>query len=142
MKEASIEAHALMSRLEEAASGLLFPSESDFPLTPFRFGGDAGEEPTGEALLRAEGRDAGAAVEVVGVDDFFAPVVEEPAGDEGGDGGEGSDAKRFEALVALLKKELGDLRVVRVGSVDIDVYVVGRCASGEWIGVKTHLVET
>jgi hypothetical protein len=137
MKDATATADELMTRLGDAASGLLFPSESDYPLTPFRWSPkEAGAEPTPEAILRSEGRDPGTVVESVSAEDFFAPVMEEQEGDAT------SDAKRYRALLDLLEKELGELRVFRVGSVDIDVLILGRHASGEWIGLRTRLIET
>jgi hypothetical protein len=41
-----------------------------------------------------------------------------------------------------LKAELTDLRVYRVGSTDIDVYILGKHPSGAWLGLKTKVVET
>lgn len=126
----------LLASLEEAAQPLLFPSESDHPLQPFRWDGDA---PSPEALRAAQGAAAEAPVEVTTVGDFFAPVLE-PA-EEAGDAAL-ADAGRFRRLVALLEDHLTDLRVYRVGSVDIDVYVLGRHPSGAWLGLRTKVVET
>jgi hypothetical protein len=137
MHDARATADELMNRIGEAASGLLFPSESDFPLTPFRWsGGAAGAVLSEEGLLRSEGREPGTPIEVASAEELFAPVTE--AQEEG----DASEASRYRALLALLKGELDDLRTYRMGKVDIDVYVLGRHASGEWLGLKTHVVET
>ncbi|MGK4006481.1 nuclease A inhibitor family protein [Sorangium sp. So ce1036] len=127
----------LLASLEEAAQPLLFPSESDHPLRPFRW--DGGDVPSPSALRAARGAAAETPVEVTTVGDFFAPVLE-PA-EEAGDAAL-TDAGRYRQLVALLEAHLTDLRVYRVGSVDIDVYVLGRHPSGAWLGLRTKVVET
>jgi hypothetical protein len=127
---------ATLSSIEEAARGLLFPSESDRPLVPYRFGL---EEPTPEAVLRARGLPAETPVEEISVASFFEGVTEAP---EGAPAEEDATAERFRALVALLERELAELRVLRVGKVEIDALVLGRHPSGQWIGVSTQLVET
>jgi hypothetical protein len=125
-----------LSSIEEATRGLLFPSESDRPLVPYRFGP---EEPTPEAVLRARGLPPETPVEEVSVASFFEGVTQAP---EGAAAEEDATAERFRALVALLERELSELRVLRVGKIEIDALVLGRHASGEWIGLSTQLVET
>jgi hypothetical protein len=119
----------LMQSIEEATAGLLFPSESDFPIEAYRFGE---EEPTPAAVLRARGSSPETPVEETTADSFFEGLVE---GDDDG-------ASRFRALLDLLQRELTHLRVYRVGKVDIEAFVLGRHPSGVWLGVTTKLVET
>lgn len=126
----------LLAALEEAAQDLLFPSESDHPLRPARWDADASSP---AALLTAEGLAADTAVEVTTVGDLFAPVLDPPA--EAGEAAQ-AEAARYRRLVDLLERHLTDLRVYRVGRVDIDVHVVGRHPSGAWLGLKTKVVET
>ena len=45
-------------------------------------------------------------------------------------------------LQQAVDQRLSGLRVFRIGEVNIDVYVVGRTADGQWAGLKTHSVET
>jgi hypothetical protein len=123
--------------IAEAARGLLYPSETDAPLEAYRF--PAREEPSPEALLRAEARDPGTPVEEASVEDFFAPLVTPR---EGATEAEIEDARRWTALLVLLARELADLRVYRVGAVDIDAFVIGKHEQGAWIGLRTRLVET
>lgn len=154
MNDAGATTNEVLAKLEEAASGLLYPSETDAPLTPFRWTGEAvtgtgsaagdasakgaagGAEPSRDTILSSIGKDAATPVEAMSVEELFAPVTEEREGEDP------SDARRFQALKELLSKELTDLRVLRVGSADIDVYVLGKHASGEWLGLKTRVVET
>ncbi|WP_437726712.1 nuclease A inhibitor family protein [Sorangium sp. So ce861] len=136
MQADSASPEELLASLGEAAQHLLFPSESDHPLEPFRSRGDA-SSPT--ALRAAEGLAAETPVEVTTLDDFFAPVLDPPA--EAGEAAQ-ADAGRYRQLADLLERHLADLRVYRVGRVDIDAYVVGRHPSGAWLGLKTRVVET
>ena len=81
--------------------------------------------------FEANRRLADRAVEQVSADEFFAALAET------------DDAARFKALEQALKKSLSDLRVYRVGgSAKVDIYVLGRAASGEWLGLHTTSVET
>lgn len=129
----------LLAALGAAASGLLFPSESDYPLTPYRWVGTDGAEPSPAALIQAEGRKADTPIETLTVRALFEPlfVLQADATEE-----EKANVARYRALVDLLEAELSDLRVYRVGAVEIDVYVLGRHPSGEWLGLKTRVIET
>ncbi len=116
---------ALLETFAQAASGLLYPSETDAPLDPWAWPG--AEAPAVENVAAAVGKE-GAEVTEVPFDDLWAPVTEgEP---------------RFGALAGKLREALTDLRVYRVGKVDIDVVVVGKTEAGAWIGLRTKLVET
>jgi hypothetical protein len=129
----------LLETLGEATSGLLFPSESDAALTPYTFAGPAGTEPTPEALLEAERLPSDTLVEQITLADLLDPFAE--AADDASDEDK-AEAERYRALSDLLAKKLTDLRVYRVGRVDIDVYILGKAPSGAWLGLKTHVVET
>ncbi|MFO0763093.1 MAG: nuclease A inhibitor family protein [Byssovorax sp.] len=129
---------AFLHALGELTEGLLYPSESDAPLTPFRAELPAGEPLTPERLLLSLGLPAGTPIETTTVDDVLGPfaVAEEGAGDE-----DRAEAERYRRIMDALSG-LTDLQAYRVGKVDIDVYLLGRDASGAWIGLKTHAVET
>lgn len=132
MTATSQSAPPLLRALEEAAAGLLFPSETDAPFIPLELAGAEGADLSAEALLRAEGRAADAKVEQLSPDELFAPLLE--AGDD--------DAKKYTRILDLLKAELTNVRVYRVGTTEIDVYILGKHPSGAWLGLKTKVVET
>ncbi|WP_437899034.1 nuclease A inhibitor family protein [Sorangium sp. So ce124] len=136
MQASSISPEELLASLAEAAQGLLFPSESDHELRPFRARGDASSP---AALLAAEGLGAATPVEVTTASDLFAPVIDVP--EDAGDAAL-AEAGRYRRLMDLLERHLTDVRVYRVGHVAIDVYVVGRHPSGAWLGLVTKVVET
>jgi GTPase len=73
------------------------------------------------------------------VDEFFAIATAE---EDWHDQDERETVQRFHNLVSILKQNLSQLQVYRVGSIDIDAYIVGVTDGGEWAGLSTKLVET
>jgi hypothetical protein len=65
-------AQEITDRLTKLADGLLFPSESDFPLEPFVWESATISPET--ILLRSQ-KPADTAIETIALEDFFAPVV-------------------------------------------------------------------
>jgi hypothetical protein len=126
----------ILEALTEATRGLTFMSESDYPFEVFDWGK---AEPTPEFLRGLAGTKADAPVETRSAPEFFRVATSEPdwKGAE-----ELATAKRFQALLRLLEGSLSDMKVFRVGTINIPVYVVGRSASGSWLGVSTRVVET
>ncbi len=53
-----------------------------------------------------------------------------------------AECKRYQRLVKLLQTHLTDLKVYRLGEVEIDVYVLGKTESGAIAGLATISVET
>jgi hypothetical protein len=127
----------LCAELKEATRGLLFMSESDYPFEVIRWEGAA--ELTPDYLRKAAASRAEAPVEVRTLSDFFRTA----AGEQEWKGeAELALAKRYQALMSLLEENLKDVKVYRVDSVNIGVYVIGRSNEGNWIGVSTRVVET
>lgn len=114
------EREALLERIEKAAEGLLYPSETDAPLEPFVLE----EEPSPEVLRKTAHLGDEAPVEAISLEEFL-----EPLGDEAH-----PLAEVFGALEGA--------RAYRVGKVDIAAFALGRHASGAFLGVRTRLVET
>jgi hypothetical protein len=116
-----------VNALREATAGLEYPSESDAPFDVFRWPGGGG------SAREAVAAHAGARkIEEVTVDEFFQQL-------------EGSeDADRFRQLRRVLESQLSGLKIFRVGAgeVKVDVYLVGRARSGDWVGLHTVSVET
>jgi hypothetical protein len=127
----------LIEELREATRALLFMSESDYPLEVFRW--DDVVEVTPEYLRGLAGRDASAPVETMSAGEFFRSATSEP---EWKSEAELATARKFKALVQLLEEGLEELKVYRVGKINMPVYVVGRTPAGSWMGVTTRVVET
>lgn len=127
----------LCAELQEQTRGLLFMSESDYPFEVVRWEGTGEMSP--ERLRSVTGQDATAAVEERTVGDFFRVA----AGEQEWKGeAELALARRYQALTRLLADNLKEVRVYRVGEINIGVYVIGRSVEGNWIGVSTRVVET
>ncbi|MBD1843518.1 nuclease A inhibitor family protein [Cyanobacteria bacterium FACHB-63] len=73
------------------------------------------------------------------LDRFFEPVVTEQDwfGDE-----EKETAARYRSLLSALKQNLSEIRVYRIGAVEIDVYIVGLTEAKKVVGIATQIVET
>jgi len=134
------ESGGIRERLETAAEGLTYTSESDRPFEPFALPGGGAGWPYGvEEFARRIGAPAGAPLEERSLYQFFAPHIErtDPA-----DAQTQALRPRYEALRALLAAALRDVRVFRVGRVEIDCYAVGDDGAGNLVGLHTVAVET
>jgi hypothetical protein len=104
-------------------------SESDSPIVPFFRSRD--EQPIKETLSDAS--------QEVPFEAFFEKLTEDR--DWYGDR-EKKIAKRFGELQKLLEENLRDLKVLRSGQVQIDIYVIGTDSDGNTAGFQTKAVET
>ncbi len=127
----------LLAELKEATEGLTFMSESDYPLEVVHW--EELQEITHHFLRQVSEQPAAAPVRMQSVDEFFHVAVSEAKWKSTE---QLAVAKRYQILVRLLKDNLKDLKVYRIGEVNIPAYVVGRSASGKWAGVSTRVVET
>jgi hypothetical protein len=127
----------LRARLERAAEGLTYGSESDRPFEFFFLPGGGERAPGAEAfgrLIGAEGR-----VEERDLDDFFMRHAEtsDPYDTEAQ-----ALRPRYEALRELLRTELRGTAVYRTGRIEVQCYVVGGDGRGNLAGVRTVAIET
>jgi len=117
---------------------LLYPSESDEPFAVFEWK-TANESLTEERLLELAGEPKDSPVKSVPLDMFFADLTKEQdwhADDEK------TAVEQYRNLLSVLKDRLSDVKVFRVGEVEVAIYVVGQAKDGGWVGVKTTAVET
>lgn len=125
-----------LAMLAAAVEGLLMPSETDAPFEPIVWGPDA---PT-PAALRAH---SGAPDDAPVLDDEAARLLAGLARVEPWHTPQQrSRAARFADLQILLATHLADLRLYRVGTVEIAIYLIGRDASGAYVGLRTLVVRT
>lgn len=130
----------LRGEVMAAAEGLVYSSESDRPFEWFELPGGAAGWPYGaDEFARRIGAAAGAPVEERTLDRFFKPHIEtvDPL-----DTRAQEIRPRYEALKKLLATRLGEVRVFRIGRIEIDCYVVGDDGRGNVAGVRTVAVET
>ena len=128
----------VVNQLKAASSGLQFMSESDYSFEAFAWEGQAGEPWTSEKVAQHTGHPAGAPVKVLTLVDFFRPATEEEDwfGPE-----EKESAAKFRNLERTIASLLSDVKVYRVGQIEIDVYIIGSCGN-DCIGLSTKVVET
>ncbi len=127
----------IIAALTAAAEGLLVPSEQDVALALFRW--PQRQQLTPARLVAALGRPPATPVETRTLDSFFAPLTRTHtalAPDEQ------AQAARFAALRDLIVAHLSDPLVYRVGSVEIDLLLLGRLPNGQLVGLRTSVVET
>lgn len=127
----------LGQELDEAARGLMFMSESDFPLEVVCWHNVSDVTP--EYLRALAGEDSPVPVEEISAEEFFRPAASES---EWKGAAEIDTARRYQKLLRLLNERLKDVKAYRVGTVNAAIYVVGRSPRGEWRGVSTRVVET
>jgi hypothetical protein len=121
----------IIEELRQLTEGLLWMSESDYPFETIYWEGLP--EINAQILRSLSGQAEDAPVEIASVDEFFRVAVSEESRQE---------AKRYRGLVQTLKDNLDELKVYRVGQINIPVYIVGRNKTGNWLGISSRVVET
>lgn len=125
----------LAEQIKKASKGLFYISETDAGILPFK--GEKAQTVSAETILKQTKKDA--PVEERDFEDFFTRLTEmqEWFGDE-----EIRNANRYASLKELLQKNLRDLKVFKVGTIEIDIYIVGLDAENRLTGIQTKAVET
>lgn len=127
----------LMDEIKKAIEGLYYISETDAEITAFA--GDKTDSLTKENLLNQIKREPDTPVEERDFTEFFDKLTEiqDWYGDE-----EKETAAKFGALRDLLRENLQDLKVFKVGQIELDVYTVGLDSQRVLTGIQTKAVET
>lgn len=116
----------VLKALKDATKGLLFPSESDAPFEAFVW-------PPGSvdaaSLLVQIGLPAKTPIEALTLTELFRSI---PSSERG----------NFLPLAAALVDHLSEVKVFKVGSTKLAVYIIGTVADGDRAGVKADAVET
>ena len=127
----------LLRELAQAAEGLLYLSESDYPFETLCLEGSG--ELTPDRLRSLAGASTDAPVEVRSLEDFFRPNAVVVARK---DKERFATAGSYQTMVRLLKENLEEPRVYKVGRINLSVFIVGRSRKGNWLGLRTRVVET
>ena len=128
----------LLDELERATRGLLMMSESDYPFQTVFLRAET-EQELREQLRERASAPVDAPLETASVDTFFRAACAEP---DWKVEAEIALARRYQQLVRLLKENLAELRVDRIGRVNIAVFIIGRSPTGNWLGIQTRVVKT
>ncbi|MBW4556111.1 MAG: nuclease A inhibitor family protein [Trichormus sp. ATA11-4-KO1] len=129
----------ITKKLRQASDDLLMMSESDYPFEVFLWSNQARENLTNQKILELTNHPQDTSIETVELDYLFRNCAEEK---EWHDDIQKQNVQKFQSLVKILKDNLTDIKVYRLGTIDIDVYVVGKTSSGDLAGVSTKLIET
>lgn len=127
----------IVRKLNEACEGLIYVSEADAPVRVFS--GEVAAHVSRSTVLRQTGSKAEETVAEPAFDQFFSRLTAiQPWFGEN----ESARAKKFLDLQKLIEENLSDLKVFKIGRVQIRIYVVGLDADGRLTGVVTGAVET
>lgn len=129
----------IIAKLQQAADNLLMLSESEYPFEVFYWTGESQESLTNQKLLQLTGHPPETSIETVELDYFFRNCAQEKAWH---DEAQKENVSKFQLLVKTIKENLTNIQVYRLGTINIDVYVVGAIPSGDLAGISTKLVET
>jgi len=126
-----------VEKVKELSAGLYYISETDAEILPFA--GTRADAVTKEEILRQTQSAPDAPVEERDFAEIFARLtaLQDWFGDE-----EKATAEKFLALQRFLEENLKDLKVFKIGSIQIDIYFVGLDADGNLMGIQTKAVET
>ncbi len=127
----------LTEQIKIATKGLYYISETDAEILPFV--GKQAKAVSKQEILSQTKKAADSTVEEKDFAGFFARLTEiqDWFGDE-----EKAIAQKFVRLKELLEKNLRDLKVFKIGEIQIDIYVVGLDAKDNLLGIETKAVET
>jgi hypothetical protein len=125
-----------IDRLTHATTDLLWSSESDYPFEIVTW--EQGIELTPDALF-SDLDDPQLSIESIPLTDLFAPVI---TVEDWYQEAELTLVDRYKALLQSIESSLSEVQVFRVGEIEIAVYIVGKTATGDVIGLKTYSTET
>ncbi len=126
----------LINILTEATGDLRWMSESDYPFQVFVW---EERELTAEQLREKTGHAPDSPLETKELEQFFAPALREY---DWHDEEDKETVRRYRSLGQTLQYYLSDIRVYRLGEVEIDVYIIGKTRLGNLAVLATKAVET
>jgi Nuclease A inhibitor-like protein len=122
----------IIDRLKQTTIDLLWVSESDYPFQIVVWSDKAIDSRLFPTCPNED-------IQVISLDDFFAPAlrVEDWYEEE-----ELATVDRYKLLLQTIDSSLSEIRVFRLGEIEVDVYIVGKTPDGDVIGLQTTIVET
>ncbi len=124
----------ILIQLDDAAQGLYYMSESDYPFETFLYPKNS-ENPTEiqdvlspQNLLDWLKKPIETLVEIVELDFFFRNMLK--------------NEPKFIQLIETLTANLTDILVYKVGQIEIECYIIGKTQTGDFAGLKTIAIET
>ncbi len=130
---------SLHQQFQDAINDLWWMSETDAPIGLEIWSDAFADGFSIQEMLSITEHEADLPCQEVSLDQLFGPAVREQ--DWHGEP-EKEDVRRFRALRSLIDASLSDIHVVKVGEVNLDIYIVGQTRDGEWFVLSTQAVET
>ena len=127
----------LAEKIKDSIKGLYYISESEAEFSVFI--GEKVESVSKEELLRQTKNSSDAKIEERNFAEFFDRLIKIQDWFEKE---EIEDARKFSELEKLLRENLTDKKVFKIGKVQLEIYIVGLDAESNLSGVKTEAVET
>lgn len=133
------EVNTMKEQILPLIEDLRYPSESDEAVEYFEMEYTTAESISVQEFKMLNGIEPDKEVEAIAIEDFFEPLtrVEDWFGEE-----EKKFVDNAIKLQALLTEKLTDIQVLKIGAVEIDVFLFGIYEENKWVGVKTILIET
>lgn len=123
----------LQSQLSQKVSGLLFPSESESPIQTVVF-----EKNPLDALKEQYPAKADQIVSADFAEFYDKYAVKKDYQSEA----RKQFADHLAQALDLMKHNLKNIEVYRIGDVNIDIFILGQDSAGKWTGLQTSVVET
>ncbi len=141
--DAIVTTAAIIDRLKQATTDLLWSSESDYPfeIVTWELGTDLTPSDLFSNIYDTELAIASLSyrIESVTLTDLFEPVL---TIEDWYEQAELDLVDRYTNLLDSIGNNLGEAQVFRVGEVEIDIYIIGKTPTGDIVGLKTRSVET
>lgn len=130
---------SLKDQINLLSADLLYPSESDEKIEYFEMELSTAEKVSLANFRMFNGIRPEIVIEEMNAEKFFAPLIkmEDWFGDD-----EKKWAEDSLKLKQLLMEQTKDIQVLKVGQVEVDVYLFGKAEECKWVGLKTKVVET
>lgn len=130
------EKQSLKEKLTTAVTDLVWLSEADYPFEVIDW-----QIKTIDSIILLEKLDLpqDTKIEVVELETFFATATQEK---DWYSDRELEDVKRYKNLIRILVTNLQEIKVYRVGKIEIDIYILGKTALKTIAGLKTTVIET
>jgi Nuclease A inhibitor-like protein len=129
----------IVELLTAATTDLYWVSESDEPFTVLLWADLAIDQLDCTSLAQPIAADRTTPITQVNLDEFFQPATTAQDWHEAADR---AIVERYIQLRSTLPAQLSALQVYRVGSGEVDIYIVGKTPAGHWLALKTLVVES
>jgi len=127
----------LIKKLEKACAGLVYISETDAEILPVTLGPI--ENLTAANMLSKLNKTKDDLIEEANSSIFFDRLTTERDWHTSVDK---NRIRRFAKLRSILEENLNELKIFRIGKIQICIYVIGKTTDGIVAGIKTSTVET